>query len=535
MNIFDRPLRLYCIIFIAVFFSFNTSLLAENVDISLKRVFQTTGLGNKRDAIYRIDFHCNDSSDIRLENIIVELDKKVARNIDELQVFVTPSAEYYATNNPVLLGCKKAKKGRNNIRLSKTYHVEANNFIWLTCSVKSDAIVGDTVDAIVSSLSMYIDNVKRDITLSEKDGHPEGYGMKIFHRQTFLYVPTTHDCRFYRIPAMVANEHGDIIVAADRRYDSNGDLGEHKIDVAIRRSKDGGKTWSQQQLIAIGDGHSNDAFGYGDAAMVTTNTGRIICLLSAGKNNFFRGMRNIGITHSDDGGITWTIPKELTRNRFTDEVHALSDSLGFWSIFPTSGKGLLLPNGRIMFAANCIDQANTYTIDCYMLYSDDNGESWSIGKGCAYKGSDESKLITMNDGKLLVSVRQDGRRGFNTSSDNGKSWAQQWQTTDMSGNACNADILYYSRETDGKSDIMLHTIINNSDRRNLTLYRSTDQAKSWHELINIQNGGAAYSTMLLLNNGNVALLYEDDSYSADNGYHINFLIIEKEQIMSEMQ
>ena len=515
-------------LFFVVFCINAATVFATNIRV--KHAFQTTGAGNKCVALCRIDIDFDTEKDFHIESAEIELNRETAQNIEHLMICSTTTDEFYADNSPIIHGKKKAKQGANTLKWNLNGQFNSQRSLWIAADINPKAKEGTTISPYLKQIILIAGGQRQTIKPTPASDESDKISMKIFKQQAFLFIPTTQECRFYRIPAMVLDQHGNIIAASDRRYESNGDLGNHKIDVVIRRSNDNGKTWTPQLYIAVGDTSSASTYGYGDAAMVRTATGRIVCLLSAGKNNFFRGMHNIGLTYSDDDGKTWTAPRELTTSNFRDEPHQLTDSLGFWSIFPTSGKGLLLPNGRIMFAANCIDQPDTYTIDCYMLFSDDNGESWTIGKQCAFHGSDESKLCLTNEGQLLLSVRQDGKRGFNLSPDNGENWLTQWHTDDMQGNACNADILYYSRSTEGERDILLHSLINDKDRKNLSVFRSTDGGKSWHEFINVQPGGSAYSTMLKLANGDVALLFEDESYSAGNGYHLNFIVISKEQI-----
>jgi sialidase-1 len=67
-------------------------------------------------------------------------------------------------------------------------------------------------------------------------------------------------------------------------------------------------------------------------------------------------------------------------------------------------------------------------------------------------------------------------------------------------------------------------------RENLTLAISRDSGKTWKDFLNIQKGGAAYSTMQLLPNGDIAVFYEDESYSAGNGYAQTFVVVTKDQI-----
>ena len=243
-----------------------------------------------------------------------------------------------------------------------------------------------------------------------------------------------------------------------QREKETGVTAENVIDdVSIRRSEDGGRTWSKQNIVAVGDGRNSGTYGYGDPALVTTANGRIICLMAAGKNGYFSGMRNIGITTSDDNGVTWSAVRELTASNFTDATYNKTNSLGFWSIFTTSGKGLLKRDGTVMFTTNTLASSSSSSSNCVVITSKDEGQSWQLGPAIAYTGGDESKLEEMNDGSLLISVRQSGARGFNTGNADASKWGTQWRNSQITANACNADILYYSRDIDGERDIMLHT------------------------------------------------------------------------------
>lgn len=60
--------------------------------------------------------------------------------------------------------------------------------------------------------------------------------------------------------------------------------------------------------------------------------------------------------------------------------------------------------------------------------------------------------------------------------------------------------------------------------------RSTDGGQTWTDILTVQPGAAAYSTMVLLKNGDVGILYEDGSQSTDNGYDIVFTRIPRRLI-----
>ena len=504
----------------------NYSLLPR--DVSVKQGYQTVGRNNDKALLLRVGIPGN-LPGASLDKLIVSLKDNTLANVASLKVYQTNNQEFYAEANPTLVGEVMPIENVAEIPLNGYVLQNGSNYLWLTASIKDDATLGDYVDAMLTQVVYTFEGTSQTLDIPTTIGDPNGKA-QIFNIQSFAYVPTTDDCRFYRIPAMILDKEGNIVVASDRRYGSNSDLGNHKIDVSIRRSEDGGKTWSKQNIIAVGDWKTTSDFGYGDPALARTKNGRLICVMAAGSTMYWNGMRNAAICLSDDNGITWTKPRQLYTSKFTDAVNGKTNEFGFYGNFISSGKGLTTFDGTVMFTNNCLTYENKNSPQCYILSSKDEGETWTIGPSNAYKGCDESKLEQLNDGRLMVSVRQSGDRGFNTGTADASQWSSQWRNSQITGNACNADILYFSRATEGKMDILLHTYIKSSSRENLTLAMSIDQGLTWHDVLNIQPGGSCYSTMIKLANDDLAILYEDESYSVGNGYALNFVTITREQL-----
>lgn len=490
--------------------------------------YQTVGRNSAKALLLRINIPGNNKN-TTIDKICVTLKGNTLANVSQLQVYQTDNQEFYADNAPRLIGEATPTTESVEIPINNYALRNGSNLLWLTAVINPDATLADFVDAKLTRISYSHEGESKTKDIPQNIGDPDGQA-QIFNVQSLAYVPTTDNCQYYRIPAMILDQNGNIVVAADRRYNSNSDLGNHKIDVSIRRSLDGGRTWSEQNIIATGDGKTQANYGYGDPALARTQSGRLICVMAAGSTMYWNGMRNAAICLSDDNGITWTRPRQLYTSHFTDAVNGKTNSLGFYANFISSGKGLTTSDGTVMFTNNCLTYENKNSPQCYILSSNDNGENWIMGPANAYAGCDESKLEQLNNGDLMVSVRQSGNRGFNTGSADATKWDTQWRNGQISGNACNADILYYSRSTNGERDIMLHSYIKSSARENLTLAMSIDQGITWHDFMNIQPGGSCYSTMQRLNDGSVAILYEDESYSVGNGYAINFVTITQEQI-----
>ena len=73
-------------------------------------------------------------------------------------------------------------------------------------------------------------------------------------------------------------------------------------------------------------------------------------------------------------------------------------------------------------------------IQNYAVYSDDEGETWSVSKR-ALSGGDEAKVVELNDGTILMSVRTGGNRLWTKSTDGGVTWGTKNSWPEIWGNA----------------------------------------------------------------------------------------------------
>ena len=506
----------------------DIALFAENVTVT--RGYQTCGRGNANSLMLRIDME--PFQNMTDATITVKLNDAAKNNISSLYIYETTATklEFIANIPSAPLGSTDEIGTTASINIGSV--TKGKHYFWLCATVKDDAELEKILEASLTGIDYTRNGTSQSLNVASV-GKPSRQGMKVFDQQNFVFKPTSDNCRYYRIPAMVLDKDGNLVVAVDKRYNSNADLGNHKIDVASKRSTDGGRTWTNAVTIARGDGSTEAKYGYGDPSLVRTPSGKIICLMAAGSKGFGSGQNHIGMVTSTNNGQTWTQVVDITTRS-----GKWSNNSGMTDFFVTSGKGLCTNDGVLMFL---IDADRSYEKN-YLLYSTDEGESWTIDNNLVYSAANEAKLVQLNDGSLLASVRQSGNRGWNTATYEKNAdgtvtfnWGKQYRTGDIWGNSCNADILYYSRKTDGKEDIMLHSYINSSGRESLQLAMSLDGGKSWKSVYNIQPNGSCYSTMIQLPNGNVALLYEDESYSAGNGYAINYVTITKEQILDWYQ
>lgn len=524
---------------------YNPSISLLDSDVTIVQANETAGKGNTMQALLRMK--AKPFTAMTPTSFTVNVTG--ASQLDKVAVYSTTADNlHFASANPVKLGEAAATEGSVTINVTNGSQIAAGStiYFWVTADVKTTATEWETIDAALTSMDYTNDYTTSSgsgassIDLSSI-GNPDG-SMRIYKQQQFLWSASNNNTKYYRIPTILRTADGGIVALTDDRYSNTNDLGNHKIDIVIRKSMDNGITWSAEQTVAAGDGSSDAAYGYGDPAVVRTKSGKLICLMAAGKNSYGTGMLHMGYSESTDNGATWSVPVELYTNISKPE------GITFQSVFTTAGKGVTFSNGRVAFAMNGKVGGTTNE---YIIYSDDEGESWTISP-LAYTGADESKLEIMNDNSLLVSVRRGGfsthaNRGYNrttgdASGDGINEWNEQgvWGN-EMYANGCNADILYYNRDTEDASrpDVIFHTLTKtySTFRRDLRLYMSFDQGATWKEAFQLQQGYAAYSSMQKLDNGDLAIIFEDGSIGnkdKQDCYQINYVVISAETINAKI-
>ena len=98
-------------------------------------------------------------------------------------------------------------------------------------------------------------------------------------------------------------------------------------------------------------------------------------------------------------------------------------------------------------------------------------------------------------------------------------------------NACNGELLSVPaiRKSDGKKvDVILHSLPLSNERVDVGFYFKEASASRWQQGLKVSHISSCYSTMLLLNDGCIGLLYEENGH--DGGYDIVFKQLSLEEI-----
>ena len=303
----------------------------------------------------------------------------------------------------------------------------------------------------------------------------------------------------YRIPSIITTDKGTLIAAVDERVLSCNDLKSNRdINIVIRTSNDEGKSWSSiNRLVDYPFGESAS-----DPSMIFDKKRKQIYLFYNYMNlEKEKDIYYLKYVTSLDNGITWAQPIDIT-----DQISKPEWKNDFK--FITSGRGFQTQNGTLLHCLVNLQKG------AHVFGSNNHGKTWYIAESPLSPG-DESKIVELNDGSWLVNsrVNNKGIRYSHISKDQGKSWITKPESK-LIDPGCNASLVKYDYGNYINSDLLLLSNINNqSKRKEIVVRHSLNGGVTWSEPKTIYAGSAAYSSMTVLNNGEIGLLFEMDSYS----------------------
>jgi sialidase-1 len=317
-----------------------------------------------------------------------------------------------------------------------------------------------------------------------------------------LYTEGDNGFHSYRIPSLVVTTKGTILAFAEARKANKSDFGH--IETVLRRSSDGGKTWSPIQVVAS-DGENAVQ---NPTAVVDRSNGTIWLMLIRIDGAKYRNekdlvasaarTRSAWVTRSRDDGATWEKPRDITesvcRPDWRDCVPGPGVGIQMWS-----GR-LVIPACHFTVGASMNDAVNA------PMYSDDHGETWKLG-GDTDPKMDESHLVELADGSLLLNMRSNrglGRRGISISKDAGMTWSKVSDDPTLVEPVCEGCLIRYS-----DANLLFSNPANEKKGRSrLTVRASYDEGKTWPVAKLLHAGPSAYSCLAVLPDRTIGCLYE---------------------------
>ena len=304
----------------------------------------------------------------------------------------------------------------------------------------------------------------------------------------------------YRIPAIVTTTNGDLVVAIDERVPSCNDLrGSGDINIVIRRSQDNGKSWSKiEKIVDFPEGKSAS-----DPSMIVDQvTSEIFLFYNFMDLEKEPDIYYLHVIKSSDHGKSWSEAEDITSQIAKAKWHKDFK-------FITSGRGIQTRSGKLLHCMVNLDHG------LHLFGSNDHGKSWHL-IDTALKPGNESKVVELEDGRWMVNCRANGRgiRYVHVSSDQGNTWDTRPEP-ELIDPGCNGSIIRYTSTTDGYqlSRLLFSNAKMKKGRENMTVRISYDEGLTWTEGKTIYPGSSAYSSLTVLENGDIGLFFEKDDYT----------------------
>jgi sialidase-1 len=205
---------------------------------------------------------------------------------------------------------------------------------------------------------------------------------------------------------------------------------------------------------------------------------------------------------STDDGVTWSEPSEITS----------AVKQPGWTWYATGpGIGIQTTTGRFVMPANHAELA-TGAHRSHLIVSEDRGISWRLGAS-ADEGTNESQVVELADGRLLLNMRNHPPRPENfrliaTSGDGGRTLSKATPDRALVEPPAQASLI---RLTQRPSDDLNRLLFANPAaprRERMTVRLSHDEGATWPIARLIHDGPAAYSSLVVLPDTSIGLLYE---------------------------
>jgi len=300
----------------------------------------------------------------------------------------------------------------------------------------------------------------------------------------------------YRIPGIVITNQGTLLGFCEGRKTGRGDHGD--LDLMLRRSTDGGRSWEPMQLVYEEGGEAKITIG-NPCPVVDRATGTVWL-------PFCRDNEDVLITHSTDDGRCWADPVEITRHVKKPD----------WSWYATGpGHGIQLSSGRLLIPCDHRGPLARDNNDwkggghSHVFFSDDHGSSWQLG-GVTDPGMNECEAVELADGSVLLSMRQyhgPKQRAFARSTDAGLSWSTPRHHPEVHCPVCQASLHRYSLPP-RQRDRILYSGPAGPGRTHITVRLSYDEGNTWPVAKVLHKGPSAYSDLVVLPDGTIGCLYE---------------------------
>src|ERR1700728_2498939 len=334
----------------------------------------------------------------------------------------------------------------------------------------------------------------------------------------------------YRIPGIVISKRGVVIAYTSARRTL--ELGDwSNIDIVLRRSVDGGRTWEPSRRIA-GDSHGTTD---NPVAIVDRQSGVLHFL-------FQKNYARCYYMQSKDDGRTFTEPVDITEvfDKFRPEYD--------WHVIaPGVGHAIQLKSGRLLVPVWLAIGAQEGPVArahrpsaVATTYSDDHGKTWKRGDIIVNNSDEtpnpsESMAVQLADGRVMMNIRNEStlhRRLVSISPDGASHWSKPTFDDQLFEPVCAASIVRYSTHPPDDRDRILFSNPNSEGipgegahrfhaRQVLTVRMSYDEGQTWPVKRVIDPGVTGYSDLAVAPDKTIYDIYEagaNRGHETDNSH-----------------
>lgn len=340
--------------------------------------------------------------------------------------------------------------------------------------------------------------------------------------------------KLYRIPGIVATAKGSLLAYCEARKHTGLDWDE--IEILVRRSSDGGKTWSDPKPLPRPEGkfeRNPVAVAKKLARPGELTLNNPVAIVDCRGPIHFLYCVDYGrcfYLRSDDDGVTFGKPVEITP---TFEQFHKDYACRVFGTGPAHG--IQLKNGRLVvpvwLSTGRGNNAHHPSVVA-TIYSDDAGKTWQRGDIVANETDplldpNETVVVQLADGRVLLNMRNENRqhrRAVAFSPDGATRWTRPTFADSLKEPICMASMCRLSEEGTSDRNRLLFVNPDNLDaggrkeppvrmhaRKNLTVKLSYDEGRTWPVSRVLEAGTSAYSDLAVGPQGVIYCLYERGS------------------------
>jgi sialidase-1 len=354
--------------------------------------------------------------------------------------------------------------------------------------------------------------------------------------------------KLYRIPGLVVTARGTVLAYCEARKYSGMDWDD--IEILLRRSSDGGRSWSEPRTLPHPEGKLNR----NPVALANAELARTAAVprdRQIAFNNPVAIADRGGTVHflycvdyyrcfylrSDDDGTTFSKPVEITATLVTSRRDYDT------RVFATGpAHGIQLKNGRLLVSVwlSTGARSNAHRPSVVTtIFSDNNGQTWQRGDIVANEtgpltNPSEAVLVELTDGRVMLNIRNESRsnrRAVAFSPDGATRWTRPVFDEQLREPICMASLCRLSEKGKQDRNRLLFANPDNlerdgkqgapgtmRDRKNLTVKLSYDEGNTWPVARLLEPGTSAYSDLAVGPDGIIYCFYERGSADGKNHF-----------------